>query len=66
MPVELMRRPLPADDPAQSAPAARYPGLEDDWSNVNCCSAMRPRPQDQRPAAQPVPIYNADAEFFGQ
>lgn len=47
MPVELLHRPLPADE---NAPAVRVPAPPvapasdpDDWSGVFCCSAMRPR-----------------------
>jgi len=43
--VEWMPVPLPAEDDASAAPAARPAELADDWSNVDCCSAMRPRPR---------------------
>ncbi len=50
--VNWMPQPPPVEERAPAAPVPRPAHLEDDWSNVACCSAMRPRP---RPAhAQPA------------
>jgi hypothetical protein len=44
--VEWMPQPLPVEADAPAAPEEARPAqLADDWSNVDCCSAMRPRPQ---------------------
>jgi hypothetical protein len=43
--VEWSPAPLPVEEDAPAAPAARPAELADDWSNVDCCSAMRPRPR---------------------
>jgi len=37
--------PPPVEEDAPAAPAGQPAELADDWSNVDCCSAMRPRPQ---------------------
>ena len=43
MPVELLRRPAPADENLPIVPPAPQQVDADDWSGVFCCSAMRPR-----------------------
>jgi hypothetical protein len=42
--VEWMPQPAPVESNAPAARIKRLAHLEDDWSNVACCSAMRPRP----------------------
>jgi hypothetical protein len=43
--VNWMPQPPPVEERAPAAPVLRPAPLEDDWSNVTCCSAMRPRPR---------------------
>lgn len=47
MPVELLRRPAPAEENRPVAPPAPPPADADDWSGVFCCSAMRPHTSDE-------------------
>jgi hypothetical protein len=58
--VELRPQPALAAERAPGVLPVRQAHLEDDWSNVACCSAMRPRPRprvaDREPqAAWPAP-----------
>ena len=44
--IEWMPQPLPGEENAPAAPEDERPAPPaDDWSNVDCCSAMRPRPR---------------------
>jgi hypothetical protein len=60
--IEWRPQPLPAEESAPAAPEDERPApLADDWSNVDCCSAMRPRPRSlaaDRPAAAEWPPYD--------
>lgn len=52
--VNWLPQPPPVEERAPAAPVQRQDHLEDDWSNVACCSAMRPRPRPLgEAAAQP-------------
>jgi hypothetical protein len=60
--VEWMPQPLPGDENVPAAPEEVRPAQPaDDWSNVDCCSAMRPRPRplaEDRAVAAEWPPYD--------